>query len=139
MSFQWEDYNQVSKHLIDMDQSSMGCDPQAFYRAAVSRSYYAAFKTSEEWIEMNPHTNFVQPTTSGTHDAVISHINDHFGVQQNNGYRLRVKLASLKASRIKADYINDPVTPVELTDAENILTVSSAIIYNLKAYPVATR
>lgn len=104
MAFDWYDYLELAKTLKALGNSNFALS-EAAHRSAVSRSYYAAFRYSRDYLEMK---NIYRPRRqSEDHRNVISYLNDHdYGEASSS-------LNDLLEWRHACDY-DDPVENFEM-------------------------
>jgi uncharacterized protein (UPF0332 family) len=107
MSFDWLDYISVATTLKSFGQDNTYGYPEAFYRAAIGRAYYAAFKKAEEFLAARP--NFRKYYKPGQHsDTSHWDVIDDFG--KSNEYvnfefwLVYENLKEIKYLRQQADY-----------------------------------
>jgi len=114
--FVWEEYNELAIALID--DPSLNAPVVACYRAAISRAYYAAFRTAHE--QLNWYGVYVDES-KGSHVGVIQAFLDSLDSERQEIGKL---LKTLKAYRVAADYFSEPVDRfgVGYGDAELCIT-----------------
>lgn len=99
MGFDWTKYLELAEYISNNSKDLP--DEEACYRAAVSRAYYAAFRTTCGYLSKADRTVF---QGGGAHSEVRDHL-------KKNGDKLRRKVANqlngFHFDRIKADYYDD--------------------------------
>lgn len=97
MSFDWGDYLKLAEALL-RDPSSPGPE-EASLRTAISRAYYAAFRSASNLAvsrgEITPSRG------SGDHGLVINHFRDATDPARQ---KIGANLSRLRSNRNKADY-----------------------------------
>ncbi len=94
MSFNWDDYKKLAEHLYNDPDSAI---PEAYYRSAISRAYYAAFHITKK--KMIDHYGFIS-RTSNAHSRLLDFLrekkidNPIIGEAWINLKRLRVRRES---------------------------------------------
>lgn len=122
MAFDWVQYLVLARALASASGESS-------LRSAISRAYYAAFKTAEHYCERN---GFPPIDTGKPHQDVWEAFNNKGGKTftrvYENGQRLRRK-------RMKSDYRSHETISLSMT--QDSLRESYAILYYLGASPPA--
>ena len=114
MSFDWADYLKVADDLKNIGSRGSITYSEAYYRAAISRAYYAAFKIAQQFLDNHP--DFPKQYTSTSSRVINSHwyVINEFGNDREKGYfvsreywPIYTGLKNLKRLREKADYHKD--------------------------------
>lgn len=135
MTFNWSEYLEVARALTGAFSNPHS--DEAKYRAAISRSYYAAFCTARDYlVTVDPSLEeALRPTSrfkpSGVHQRVL----DEFETKDR---KIRKNLRKLFDRRLVADYENPPVSlPTSTPDfkdmAESSCSTSWTIIDGISA------
>lgn len=95
MIFQWQDYLELAKRLVNEDSPN-----EASLRSAVSRAYYAAFNIAAQ-VLMLKH-ELVLAGLGEDHTRVINHF---LGSTDTKRHDIGVLLRHLRDDRNKADYV----------------------------------
>ncbi len=99
--FVWAEYNELAIALID--DPYLNAPVVACYRAAISRAYYAAFRTAHE--QLKGYGVYVDES-EGSHVGVIqAFLHSSVPERQEIGALLNL----LKTYRVAADYYSEPV------------------------------
>ena len=109
MSFRWSDLAGLARDLIDSRGDSE--TPEAVLRAAISRSYYAAFCTARDELEQKG----VEVPPGGAHGTV----GKRYGSSSDaTDKEIGAKLGRLLKQRLIADYDLSPRRPIDVNLAE---------------------
>jgi len=107
MSFSWAEYLDVAYELVGIAvQQPAG--REAHQRAAISRAYYAAYKTALNVAKSRDH--YLEPTNAGVHRQLIEHFANSTDLNRQDIAR---DLKELLDYRRMADY-NDFIAPLVL-------------------------
>src|SRR5271154_5754541 len=116
MDFYWENLISVADELIHTADGST-CE-ESYYRSAINRAYYGAYKSAAEWLEQN--TDFTTPVDN-SHGEVIHKLTEY----GRDGKKAAAKLRSIRPHRVDADYyldlrIDGPRAELVLKEAKSI-------------------
>jgi uncharacterized protein (UPF0332 family) len=97
VTFPWSEFSRLASWLVD--EGSRCPSEEAAHRSAISRAYYAAFRTALDWGERR---KLLKPTGTGAdHEAVIGTLRRQVSpVAKRTG----VQLDRLRRQRARADY-----------------------------------
>lgn len=130
MSFDWAEYLTLARSLVS--QSNALPNQEAALRAAISRSYYAAFCCARNYLR--DHDNILDiPLDGRAHKAVP----DEFLSSSETARRaVGSDLQRLRSDRIHADYYDDfPVTTTLRKKADETLARADKVIRALASLP----
>ena len=96
MSFAWPDFLTLARSL-HQDPGCPGPD-EACLRSAVSRAYYAAYRTARDWAQSQ---SFTVTKEGREHEAVRRYFNRHSNIVAN---KVGADLLRLSRARNRADY-----------------------------------
>lgn len=97
MTFAWSDYSKIAAWLVAQGGSSPS--EEAAQRSAISRAYYAVFRTARDWVERKGLA--ILDRSGQDHETVIHAMRTHTSpVAQGLG----VNLDRLRRLRSRADY-----------------------------------
>lgn len=131
MSFDWSEYLTLAQELASQtERSSL---QEARLRSAVSRAYYAAFRTARNHLRDKAGKTNWELTQGNTHQNVIDLFTDLYNKSNNQGHLLIAQmLRDLRSARNKTDY-NDTVphlkglTSSVLLQAQRIISSLSTL------------
>lgn len=118
MPFQWSDFLDIAKFLRNSGKTS-SLPPDAAYRCAISRAYYAAFCHSRDYAEKS--LGFIPTKNPKDHGKLRIHLS------KNNMGSIATTLDRLRQWRNDSDYENpsptlsEPNANTAITDAEKII------------------
>lgn len=121
MPFQWSDFLDIAKFLRNSGKTS-SLPPDAAYRCAISRAYYAAFCHSRDYAEKN--LGFVPLKTPKDHERLRIHLAKH------NSGKIATTLDRLRQWRNDSDYDN-PSPTITDTNAEIAINKAEKIIQSM--------
>lgn len=125
--FDWSGYLSLAKELIETED-------EAYYRAAISRAYYASYKIANELVDSAyGMASSGQGTGHGSHEACWNSFTtiSQFKKDKNMSI-IMTKGFRLKKMRIKADYTTDAT--IKKVDAVKAIEYSEEIIGNINNY-----
>jgi hypothetical protein len=129
-SFSWTHYLNVAHELVDIPITKMDLSSQeAYYRSAASRAYYAAYKTSNDWIDVNV-SRYAPATGSSSHEDMINHLIRSIQ-NQNSATSVRQWFLILRLARMDADYHQPPNAPWNRGRAELVIKTSEKLCNHL--------
>ena len=117
----------LSQYLYDCHFNSDRFDLQCIYRTIISRSYYAAYLYTREWVFSNGIYNNLENymiRDAGVHKAVIIALN------KLKQHKVASKLNEFRLLRVVADY--KIVNIITEEDAEKALNLANDIFSQLK-------
>ena len=119
MSFNWYDYLEISKFTMREEISVLF--PEAFYRCAISRSYYAVFCSLKSYLVQNGYS---EPSKGSTHNKLLIELKNRGG-NFRKIYRL---LKQMKENRVIADYRNKSEKPPFKLAKSNIVNADKIFV-----------
>jgi hypothetical protein len=137
-AFDWTQLIDIAEHLLDVaDHSGNTASKEAYYRSCVNRSYYAVYKSSEDWLEMN---NFGTPASFNgpySHQDLIAHlITSMRTLDPPTSTYLNTNFNFLRIQRKYADYHNHHTdAPWDEVRAARAIAISKRIHAKLVAHP----
>lgn len=125
--FDWREFHTIAKFLHENCNKINDITPEAAFRSAIGRAYYAAFNTACQFAKEEFH---VDPSRQGkgSHDYYIEMFR-YFENENSDYKKIAIDLKRMKEYRNLADYKKnfskiDPKTSAQLTIkySENILS-----------------
>jgi len=104
MAFQWSDFLVIADSLHKSGKSAQ-LPPEAAYRCAISRAYYAAFCHARDYAAL--HLGFYPTKKAIDHETLRKHLFRH-----GKG-TISTKLDQLREWRNDSDYDNPSPTPTD--------------------------
>lgn len=119
MPFEWIQFLDISKFLLEQCRQGVSIPQDAAYRCAVSRAYYAAFGSTKTFAMDT--MNFIPSGDYDDHANLREFLKDHQKVELSN------QLSRLRQWRNKSDYdnpcysVNENQTSIAIRQAEAII------------------
>lgn len=130
--FNWREFHTIAKYLHENYEDIADITPEAAYRSAIGRAYYAAFNTARNFAKEEFEVD-TSGATRESHKEIIKLFN--LFKNENSEYsKIAFDLNRMKEYRKSADYKKifpktDPNTAAKLTlkYSENVMDVLSNI------------
>ena len=134
-AFNWEQLIDIAEHLVEVAENDDSIETkEAYFRSAVNRSYYAAYKTSEDWLTFNG-AGYSPAAGDASHINMINLLVQALTTKDKNAAMAVSRyMNSLKAQRKCADYENsDALQPWNKRRAQKMIEMSRRIHIKLKS------
>lgn len=127
--FKWHELIDIAEHLVLVAEDETNTATQeAYYRSSANRSYYAAYKSSEDWLVFNGEGYSPNNSGSSHNDLILELKRVMQLIDINAANTVNRLMDSLRHTRKYADYEqSDPSQPWTKDKAERMISISRRV------------